>query len=126
GPGRPLGEGGGGAGRGRPRLVFWVPARPGTRIASEVAPSLAWTVSPGNWRGAGAALWDEAARRPFWPAAAVVIAAALYAGRRRLQRRLVKLAPAAVTPERYRIGHALGAIAITVALALPAPIVMWT
>ena len=108
------------------RLVFWVPAPPGTRIASELAPSLAWTVSPANWRAAGAALWDEAARRPFWPAAAVLIAAALYAGRRRLQRRLVKLAPATVTPERYRIGHALGAIAITVALALPGPIVMWT
>lgn len=108
------------------QLLFWVPAAPGTQTLAELAPSLAWTASPANWRAAGATLRDEAARRPFSPAVAVLVAAGLYAGRRRLQRGLVSLAPAAVTYERYRIGHALAALAITLALAAPAPIAMWT
>ncbi len=108
------------------RLLFWIPVPPGTRTVPELAQSLAWTTSPTNWRAAGAVLRDEAMRRPFWPAVALVVAAGLFAGRRRLQRGLVSLAPAAVTYERYRIGHALVALAITLALALPGPIVMWT
>ena len=108
------------------RLLFWIPVPPGTRTVPELAQSLAWTTSPTNWRAAGAVLRDEAMRRPFWPAVALVVAAGLFAGRRRLQRGLVSLAPAAVTHERYRIGHALVALAITLALALPGPIVMWT
>ena len=108
------------------RLLFWIPVPPGTRTVPELAQSLAWTTSPTNWRTAGAVLRDEAMRRPFWPAVALVVAAGLFAGRRRLQRGLVSLAPAAVTYERYRIGHALVALAITLALALPGPIVMWT
>ncbi len=108
------------------RLLFWIPVPPGTRTVTEVAQSLAWTTSPTNWRAAGAILRDEALRRPFWPAVALLVAAGLFAGRRWLQRRLVSLAPNAVTLERYRIGHALAALAITLALALPGPIVMWT
>jgi potassium efflux system protein len=108
------------------RLLFWTPVPPGTRTATELAQSLAWTSSPANWRAAGAILRDEVARGPFWPAVAVLVAAGLYAGRRRLQRGLVSLAPSAVTHERYRIGHALAALAITLALAAPGPIAMWT
>ncbi len=108
------------------RLLFWMRVPPGARMLPELAQSLAWTISPANWRAAGAVLWDVVARRPFWPAVAVLIAAGLYAGRRRLQHGLVSLAPAAVTHDRYRIGHALVALAITFALAAPGPILMWT
>ena len=108
------------------RLLFWIPVPPGTRTVSELVQSLAWTTSPTNWRAAGAILWDEAMRRPFWPAVAVLVAASLLVGRRWLQRGLESLAPAAVTHERYRIGHALAALAITIVLALPVPIVLWT
>ena len=107
------------------RLLFWMRVPPGARMLPELAQSLAWTISPANWRAAGAVLWSEVARRPFWPAVAALIAAGLYAGRRRLQRGLVSLAPAAVSHERYRIGHALAALAITFALAAPGPILMW-
>jgi potassium efflux system protein len=108
------------------RLLFWIPVPPGTRTVSELVQSIAWTTSPTNWRAAGAILTDEAKRRPFWPAVAVLVAASLLVGRRWLQRGLESLAPTAVTHERYRIGHALAALAITIALALPVPIVMWT
>ena len=108
------------------RLLFWVPSPPGTQTASELLPSLAWTVSPANWRSAGAALLHEVQRRPHLAAMVVLIAAGLYAGRRRLRRALAALAPAAVTYERYGIGHALAALAITFALALPGPILMWS
>ena len=108
------------------QLIFWIPAPPATQTASALAPSLAWTVSPVNWRAAAAVLGAELARRPFWPAVALLAAATLFILRGRLQRALVSLAPAAVTYERYRIGHALAALAITLALAAPGPIVVWT
>ena len=107
-------------------LLFWIPSPPGNQTLSELVPSLAWTVSPAHWRAAAAILRDELARRPFWPALALLAAAILFALRGRLQRALVSLAPAAVTYERYRFGHAMAALAITFALALPGPIVLWT
>ena len=88
------------------RLLFWIPAPPSTQTASELVPALAWTVSPANWRAAGAVLREAIARQPFWPALALLAAVLLVAFRGRLQRTLVSLAPAAVTYERYRIGHA--------------------
>jgi potassium efflux system protein len=108
------------------RLLFRSPVPPGTRTVGELAPSLVWTVSPANWRAAGVVVRDEAARSPFWPALALLIAAGLYAARPRLKRALVSSAPAAVGDERYRAGHALAALAVTLALAAPAPLVMWT
>jgi len=107
-------------------LLFWIPARPGGETVRDLAPALAWTVSPANWRAAASVLAEEASRRPFWPAVAVLIAAGLYAGRGRLQRGLVALSPAAVPFRRYRIGHTLAALAITLALAAPGPIVLRT
>lgn len=108
------------------RLLFWIPSPPGTQTITELVPSLAWMVAPANWRTAGVALLDEAARKPFWPGLALLVAAGLYAGRRRLRGGLVALAPAELTYERYRIGHALAGLALTLALALPGPILTWT
>ncbi|HQR54202.1 MAG TPA: mechanosensitive ion channel [Burkholderiales bacterium] len=108
------------------RLLFWIPSPPGTQTVAELLPSLAWSVSPANWRSAGDALMDEVSRRPLPPALGVLIAVCLYAARGRLRRALVSLAPAAVTYERYGIGHALAALAITFALALPIPVLLWT
>ena len=62
------------------RLLFWMRVPPGARMLPELAQSLAWTISPANWRAAGAVLWDVVARRPFWPAVAVLIAAGLAPG----------------------------------------------
>jgi potassium efflux system protein len=108
------------------RLLFWIPAPPATETIGRLPSAVAWTVSPANWRAAGAVLQREFARSPFWPALALLAAAALIALRRPLQRALVSLAPATVTYERYRVRHALVALAITFALAMPGPIVLWT
>jgi potassium efflux system protein len=107
-------------------LLLWLPARTGVQAVTDLPAALAWTTSPANWRAAAAILSDAAARSPFWPAVAVLLAAGIYAARGRLQRRLVALAPAAGGYERYRLGHALAALAITLALALPGAILMCT
>jgi potassium efflux system protein len=108
------------------RFLFWIPAPPSTKTIGALVPALAWTVSPTNWGAAGAVMWEELTRRPFWPVLALFAAACLLALRGRLRHALVSLSPAVVTYERYRIGHALAAIAITLALALPGPIGLWT
>jgi potassium efflux system protein len=108
------------------QLLFWIPAPPVTQTLSRLGPSVAWTVSPANWRAAGAALATELGRTPLRPALVLLAAAVLFAARGRLRRTLVSLAPASVTYERYGIRHALAALAITLALAAPLPMVLWT
>ncbi len=108
------------------RFLFWIPAPPSTKTASAFIPALAWLASPTNWRAGWTVIWEELGRRPFWPLLALLAAASLFGLRSRLQRTLVSLSPAAVTYERYRISHALLALAITLALALPVPIFLWS
>ena len=108
------------------RHLFWIPAPPSTQTVSELVPALAWTVSPANWGAAGTVLGEAIARQPFWPAIALFTAVLLFAFRRQLQRALVSLTPAAVTYEHYRFRHVATALAITLALAAPGPIVLWT
>ena len=108
------------------RFLFWIPAPPSTRTAGQFAPALAWLVSPANWRAAGEVVRHEFTRAPFWPSVALVAAAALLALRRRLLHKLASITPSTVTYERYRIGHAIAALAITFALAAPVPLVLWT
>ena len=108
------------------QLLFWIPAPPATQTLNRFAPAVAWTVSPANWRAAGAAFAAEVSFAPVWPTIALLAAIVLYGARGRLQRALVSLAPATVTYERYRVRHALAAFAITLALAAPVPIVLWT
>ena len=106
--------------------LFWIPAPPTRKALSSLGPALAWTVSPANWRQAAKTLQDGIVHWPFWPMASLVAAAAILALRRTLVRRLVALSPAAVTYDRYRIGHALAALAVTLALAIPIPAILWT
>ena len=108
------------------RFLFWIPAPPSTRTAGQAAPALAWLVSPANWRAAGEVVRHELTRAPFWPSVALVAAAALLALRRRLLHKLASITPSTVSPERYRIGHAIAALAITFALAAPVPLLLWT
>ncbi len=108
------------------QLLFWTPASPTSRTLDELLPSLAWTVAPAHWRAAGEILRHDLLARPLWPTVALLAAASLLLLRSRWQRALVSLSPAVVSGEHYRIRHALLALAITVALALPAPIMLWT
>ena len=108
------------------RFLFWIPAPPSTKTVGGLVPALTWTISPTNWRSAGRVIWEELTRRPFWFVFALLMATILFALRPQLQRALVSLSPAVVTYERYRIGHALAAVVITFALALPLPMVLWS
>ena len=108
------------------QTLYWIPAPPSFRTASEIGPALAWTVSPANWRAVARTLANEFRRSPLEPAVVLLFAAVLLAARGRLQRALVALAPAAVTYQRYRIGYALAALACTAGLALPGPLLLFT
>jgi potassium efflux system protein len=106
--------------------LFWIPALPSAKTFIELTPSLAWTFSPVNWRLAGGLAADELARWPFWPVLALLTAGALLAARGRLRRRLVALSPEVVGWDRFRIWHALAAVAVTFALAVPGPMLLLT
>ncbi len=108
------------------RFLFWIPAPPSTRTIGEFAPAFGWLSSPANWRSAGQVVRHELVQTPLWPSLAIVAAAALVALRRRLLQTLASITPAAIGHEKYRIGHALTALAITFALAAPVPLVLWT
>lgn len=105
--------------------LFWMPAPPGTKTFGEMPPALGWTASPDNWGAAVTDARNELARRPFLPAAAFLFALVLLASRGRLRVIRESLTPAAVTMERYRIGHALAALGTALALALPGPLALW-
>ena len=108
------------------RLLFWIPVRPAGRTVTELGDSLAWSFSPAHWAAAGSIAAEEFRRAPRWPALALGLAALLYAARRRLIASLATLSPAAVGFDRYNIGHTLRALAATVGLALPLPLVLQT
>ena len=108
------------------QILYWTPAQPGRHTLGAVPPALAWTFSPSNWRAAASALAQSAGRTPILPAAAVLTILLLLAARPWLKRMLVTLEPAVVTYRHYHIGHALGALACTAALAAPGPLLLWT
>jgi potassium efflux system protein len=88
-------------------------------------PALQWTFSAAHWQAAAGAMQAELARKPLWPAVALLSAGLLLALRGRLRRALLALSPAALTVDRYGIGHALAALGVTCLLALPLPLLMW-
>ncbi|MCP5228860.1 mechanosensitive ion channel domain-containing protein [Accumulibacter sp.] len=108
------------------RLLFWVPAQPSLQTISELSRSWAWMTSAANWRAAAVALAGQLAWRPFWPTLTLLLAGALFLARKRLQGKLVVLAPGTANSERYWIGYTVTALVITMALALPGPLVLWT
>ena len=108
------------------RFLFWIPAPPSTRTVSQFVPALGWLTSAANWKTAVEVVRHEFTRQPFWPSVALVAAFTLVALRGRLLRRLASVTPSTVTHKRYRIGHAVAALAITFALAAPIPLALWT
>jgi potassium efflux system protein len=108
------------------RLIFWVPLSPiGPRTFLDLGTSAAWISSPGNWSTIGRTLMREAVAAPLLPSVALVLAGTLLVLRARLKRQLESLAPRAVWLHQYRISHTLGALALTVLLALPGALLAW-
>jgi potassium efflux system protein len=106
-------------------LLFWTPAPPTAQTLAELVPALQWTFSAAHWQAAAGAMQAELARKPLWPAVALLSAGLLLAVRGRLRRALLALSPAALTVDRYGIGHALAALGVICLLALPLPLLMW-
>ncbi len=106
------------------RMLFWIPVHPGLRTITELDTSLAWSFDPAHWSGAWRVAVDEYERAPRWPTLALLLAGFLVAARRWLAPAIARLAPAAVGHERYGLRHAFLALAATVGLALPLPVLM--
>ncbi len=108
------------------RLLFWVPARPGREAIGELRPSLAWMGAAQHWQQVGTVLSEQAVRPPYIPALALLGAIALGLNRRRLQARLLALAPSRLGAEHFRTAHTLQALLVSLALALPGPLLLWS
>jgi potassium-dependent mechanosensitive channel len=108
------------------RLLFWVPARPGREAIGELGPSLAWMGATQHWQQAGTVLRDQAGRPPYTPALTLLAAIGLGLIRRRLQARLLALAPLRLGVEHYRAAHTVQALLVSLALALPGPLLLWS
>lgn len=107
------------------RLLFWLPSPPERRLIGEVAPSIAWLSSAARWQAAAAVLVDAVKLEPAFVAGLALFAAVLFVARANLRRRLAALAVHAASDMRARINAALKAIAVSLALALPVPLLMW-
>jgi potassium-dependent mechanosensitive channel len=108
------------------RLLFWLPSPPEWRMISDLAPSLAWLASGAHWHEAGATLADGMRREPAYVALALLVASGLLIGRSRLRRRLAALVLHAAIDVSARVADALKSIAVTLALALPLPLLLWS
>ena len=106
--------------------LFWIPTSTSLSTLSEFAPALAWTLSPTNWRAAGAHMGDALERRTLWPLLTLLAAGGLLLLRGRLRGLLVSLSPEVVTWEWFRVRDAMAGCGITLALALPVPMLLWT
>lgn len=108
-------------------LLFWIPVAPVTpQTFGNFGHAIEWIVSPANWRGV-VETWQRATERdPIPLSAAAIIVAVLLMMRRWLKRKLPTLAPGAIPFHAFRLRHTLEALAISVLLALPAPLAIWT
>jgi len=109
------------------RLLLWVPVSPfGLATFSELGNAAEWLVSGANWHGV-VDTWRRAGyREPALPAGAGLAFLALLAARRWFKRKLPTLAPGAVPLHAFRLRHTFVALALSVLLALPAPLAIWT
>jgi potassium efflux system protein len=109
------------------RLLYWVPVAPlSLETLADVPQGAAWLLSAQHWRSAWRALRLGVARNVLGALAAVLFVAGLFAIRGRLKTQLERLAPRNVGYYRYGIRHTFAALGITLLLALPVPLALWT
>jgi len=109
------------------RLLLWIPVSPvGLGTFSEIGPSIKWIVSGENWRGVIDTWLHAAQRDPFPVIVAALALLGLLATRGWFKRRLPALAPGAIPLHAFRVRHTLVALVLSLLLALPAPLAIWT
>jgi potassium efflux system protein len=101
-------------------LLFWVPFGPiGLNTFAELGNALAWLFAADNWGALADALRAALRHSPGNFAFVLLLAGALLWWRTRLKPYLASFAPGAVPLEYFHIRHTLGALGITLLLALP-------
>lgn len=105
------------------QMLLWMPVAPGFENIASFVPALAW-MGRDSWRAAGEALREAWAQQPVWTALPLFLAFVLLVLRRRLLRVLASHMPVASVLQRHRARQVAMALAITLALALPGPIVL--
>ncbi len=101
-------------------LLFWIPFGPiGLSTFTELGSALAWLFAPDNWRALADAAHAALRHAPGNFAFIMLVSAALFWWRARLKPYLASFAPGAVPLEYFHIKHTLGALGITLLLALP-------
>ena len=108
------------------RLLFWLPSPPERRLIADLGPSIAWLSSGAQWQAAASTLLDVGRRMPWQAGGLVLVAALVLALRARLRRRLAALAVHAAHDMDSRTTDALKALAVTLALAAPVPLLSWS
>jgi potassium efflux system protein len=109
------------------RLLLWVPVAPvNLDTFGEIGPSVKWLVSGDNWRGVVEAWRSSTQRHLGLLFVAGFVLLGLIAARGWFKRKLPTLAPGAIPLHAFRMHHTLGALGISLLLALPAPFAIWT
>ena len=107
-------------------LLFWTPINPiGAHTFTDLDGALRWMLAAGNWRTVAEAVPAAMRQAPGRFAVILLLTAALLWWRARLKPYLGSIAPGAVPLEQFRISHTLGALGITLLLALPWGLLAW-
>ena len=109
------------------RLLLWIPVSPVTlETFSDMGHAAQWVLSGDNWRAVGDT-WRRAVQRdPIFPLLAVIALCALLAARGWFKRKLPTLAPGVIPLHTFRIRYTIEALSISLLLALPMPLAIWT
>jgi potassium-dependent mechanosensitive channel len=109
------------------RLLLWIPVAPvSLQTFDDLGQAAKWVVSAANWRSVVDTWRRAAVASPGLVVGAVVVFLALLVARGWFKRKLRMLTPGATPLFGYRLRHALEALALTLLLALPLPLAMWT
>jgi potassium efflux system protein len=107
-------------------LLFSIPVAPiGPQAFADLGSALAWLTAPGNWRSLADAVAAAVRHFPGRFGALLLVTAALLGWRPRLKAYLATLTPGAVSLEQFHVAHTLGALGITLLLALPWALLAW-
>jgi potassium-dependent mechanosensitive channel len=108
-------------------LLLWIPIAPvNLQTFDELRQGAEWITSAANWRGVVDTWRRAATHSPIPVVGAALIVLGLLLTRGWFNRKLRTLVPGAIPLFGYRLRHALEALALTLLLALPLPLAIWT
>ena len=106
------------------RMLLWMPVAPVFESVAGLESALAW-MGPDNWRAAADVLREAWSRASVRSSLLLLLALVFLVFRRRLLSVLASPIPVDIAQQRNRARHVAMALMITLALALPGPIMLW-